>query len=113
MLATRCCASPTRWSAPCPRSRRQVDLAVADGFVWYPERQSRLRPVERVSRVPIDLLLGVDRQKKLLVENTLRFARGLPANNAMLWGSRGMGKSSLVKAAHAAANWRTRPGRWR
>ena len=52
----------------------------------------------------IALLQGVERQKHILLENTLRFARGLPANNAMLWGARGMGKSSLVKAAHAVAN---------
>ena len=58
----------------------------------------------KVSRVDIALLKGVDRQKTILLENTLRFARGLPANNVMLWGARGMGKSSLVKAAHAAAN---------
>ena len=61
-------------------------------------------PVRKISRVDIALLKGIERQKGILVENTLRFARGLPANNAMLWGARGMGKSSLVKAAHAAAN---------
>jgi predicted AAA+ superfamily ATPase len=66
--------------------------------------------VPRVSRVEIGLLQGIDRQKDLLVENTLRFARGFPANNVMLWGARGMGKSSLVKAAHAEAN-RERVGR--
>jgi predicted AAA+ superfamily ATPase len=60
--------------------------------------------VPSVSAVPIGLLKGVERQKAILLENTLRFARGLPANNAMLWGARGMGKSSLVKAAHAEAN---------
>ncbi|MBV8401862.1 MAG: ATP-binding protein, partial [Acetobacteraceae bacterium] len=63
-----------------------------------------LAPVAKVARVDIALLKGVDRQKAILVENTLRFARGLPANNAMLWGARGMGKSSLVKASHAVAN---------
>jgi predicted AAA+ superfamily ATPase len=85
-----------------------VDLAAADAFVWHPAT-ARLAPVTRVSRVEIGLLQGVDRQKAILVENTLRFARGLPANNAMLWGARGMGKSSLVKAAHAVANAAT-PG---
>jgi predicted AAA+ superfamily ATPase len=80
------------------------DLAGADAFVWHPLPLPRLAPVPRVSRVGIALLQGVDRQKALLLENTQRFARGLPANNAMLWGARGMGKSSLVKAAHAAAN---------
>ena len=64
-----------------------------------------------MSRVAIDLLKGVDRQRDILVENTLRFARGLPANNAMLWGARGMGKSSLVKATHAVANRRS-PAAW-
>jgi uncharacterized protein len=85
-----------------------LDLSVADAFVWHPERQY-LAPVPKVSRVSIGLLKGVDRQKTILVENTLRFARGLPANNAMLWGARGMGKSSLVKATHAVANQET-PG---
>ncbi len=82
-----------------------VDLAAFDAFVWQ-SRPAHLLPVERVSRVDIKLLQGVERQKATLVENTMRFARGLPANNAMLWGARGMGKSSLVKAAHAVANVR-------
>jgi predicted AAA+ superfamily ATPase len=80
-----------------------IDLAVADAFVWHPA-EARLAAIARVSRVDIGLLKGVDRQKSILLENTRRFARGLPANNAMLWGARGMGKSSLAKAAHAAAN---------
>ncbi len=80
-----------------------LDLAGADAFVWHPS-PAHLAPVPKVSRVDISLLQGVEQQKKILLENTLRFARGLPANNAMLWGSRGMGKSSLVKAAHAVAN---------
>ena len=79
------------------------DLTVADAFVWQPER-TELRPVPRVSRVDIALLRGVDQQKALVLENTTRFAAGLPANNAMLWGARGMGKSSLIKAAHARIN---------
>ena len=62
-----------------------------------------------MSRVDISLLKGVDQQRDILLENTLRFARGLPANNTMLWGARGMGKSSLVKATHAVAN-REDPG---
>ncbi|MCW8306575.1 ATP-binding protein [Acidiphilium sp. PA] len=74
-----------------------------DAFVWHPARRV-LEPVVRVSRVDIGLLRGIDRQKQILLENTVRFARGFSANNAMLWGARGMGKSSLVKAAHAAAN---------
>jgi predicted AAA+ superfamily ATPase len=89
-----------RMAPPAPAP---LNLTVADAFVWHPERNS-LHPVPTVSRVEIGLLRGVDRQKSLLLENTLRFARGFPANNAMLWGARGMGKSSLVKAAHAVAN---------
>ncbi len=86
-------------------------LEGAEAFVWHPGPPApALAPVPRVSRVEIALLQGIDRQKALLVENTLRFARGLPANNVMLWGARGMGKSSLVKAAHAAAN-AAHPGR--
>jgi predicted AAA+ superfamily ATPase len=87
--------------APPPPAR--VDLAAAAAFVWQAET-ARLDPVPEVSRVAIGLLQGIERQKALLVDNTLRFARGFPANNAMLWGARGMGKSSLVKAAHAVAN---------
>ncbi len=78
-------------------------LEGADAFIWHPGQQ-RLAPVPKVSRVDLVLLQGVQRQKDIILENTLRFARGLPANNAMLWGARGMGKSSLVKAAHAEAN---------
>ncbi len=79
------------------------DFAAADAFVWHPQ-QAHLAPVERVNRVEMSLLKGIDRMRDTLVENTERFARGLPANNALLWGARGMGKSSLVKAVHAAAN---------
>jgi predicted AAA+ superfamily ATPase len=77
-----------------------IDLGAADAFVWQPERAA-LQPVPIVSRVALGLLHGVEHQKAILVENTRQFAAGRPANNAMLWGSRGMGKSSLVKAAHA------------
>ncbi|HTQ70536.1 MAG TPA: ATP-binding protein [Acidocella sp.] len=79
------------------------ELGGADAFVWHPQA-GQLAPVKRVARVALDLLKGVESQKRQLLENTLRFAQGLPANNAMLWGARGMGKSSLVKAAHAEAN---------
>ncbi|WP_372619274.1 ATP-binding protein [Falsiroseomonas sp.] len=88
--------------APAPPAR--PDLGAADGFVWHPAPLPHLAPVPRIAAVEVVLLKGVEQQKKILLENTLRFARGLPANNAMLWGARGMGKSSLVKAAHAAAN---------
>ena len=79
------------------------DLSAADAFVWHPAG-SRLASVARVNRVEMALLKGIDRMRDMLVENTERFARGYPANNALLWGARGMGKSSLVKAAHAAVN---------
>lgn len=74
----------------------------ADAYVWHPD--GRLAPVPRVSRVELFLLKGIDRMRDILMENTERFAAGLPANNALLWGARGMGKSSLVKAAHASIN---------
>ena len=79
----------------------ETDLDSADAWVWQP-RSARLHPVRRVSRVPLDLLRGIDRVRDILYENTRRFAAGLPANNALLWGARGMGKSSLVKAVHGA-----------
>jgi predicted AAA+ superfamily ATPase len=104
-LATRIAEALERLAPPPPAP---LDLRLADAFVWHP-LPGHLRPVQTVSRVDIDLLKGVDRQKSILAENTLRFARGLPANNAMLWGARGMGKSSLVKATHALAN-RDNPG---
>src|SRR6266436_6369512 len=75
----------------------------ADAFSWHPEGR-RLVPVPKVNRVEMSLLKGIDRVRDMLVENTDRFARGLPANNALLWGARGMGKSSLVKAVHASVN---------
>ena len=79
------------------------DFSAADAFVWHPEG-ARVSPVTRVNRVDMSLLKGIDRVRDLLVENTERFARGFPANNALLWGARGMGKSSLVKATYAAVN---------
>jgi len=85
--------------APPPPA--ELDFLAAEAFVWHPEGR-RLAAVARVNRVEMSLLKGIDRVRDLLVENTGRFARGLPANNALLWGARGMGKSSLVKAAHAA-----------
>ena len=80
-----------------------TDIAAADAFVWQPE-PGVLAPVPVVNAVGLKLLHGVERQRDQLVENTRRFAQGLPANNALLWGARGMGKSSLVKAVHAAVN---------
>lgn len=82
--------------APAPAP----DFSAAQAFVWHVS-PDRLDPVEDVSRVDLSLLHGIDRSRDTLLENTLHFAKGLPANNALLWGARGMGKSSLVKAIHA------------
>ncbi len=92
-----------------PAAPPEQDFSAAEAFVWHPE-QRRLAAVARVNRVEMSLLKGIDRVRDLLVENTERFARGLPANNALLWGARGMGKSSLVKAAHAAVGAAHRAG---
>jgi len=76
-----------------------LGLAAARAYVFDPATRS-LRPVRRVSRIAFELLCGIDHVASILLDNTRRFARGLPANNALLWGARGMGKSSLVKAVH-------------
>jgi predicted AAA+ superfamily ATPase len=89
-----------RLAPPPPRT---PDFTTADAYIWSPPGRT-LTPVPRINRVEMSLLKGIDRLRDILVENTERFARGLPANNALLWGARGMGKSSLVKAAHAAVN---------
>ena len=83
-----------------PRKQTKPDFATAGAFVWSGEDQ-RFIAVPHVNRVALDLLKGIDRTAVTLLENTRRFAHGLPANNALLWGARGMGKSSLVKAVHA------------
>lgn len=83
-----------------PAPLAEPDFDSAEAFVWQTDPE-RLSPVPRVSRVDLDLLLGIDRSRDTLLANTMQFARGLPANNALLWGARGMGKSSLVKAIHA------------
>lgn len=90
-----------------PPDRPVADFDAADAFVWQTD-PLRLEPVPHVNRVELDLLQGIDRVRDQLLDNTRRFAHGLPANNALLWGARGMGKSSLVKAAHATVN-RTLP----
>ncbi|MFT4706446.1 MAG: putative AAA+ superfamily ATPase [Yoonia sp.] len=79
------------------------DFDATSAFVWHPD-PDRLVPVARVNRVDVELLVGIDRARNTLIENTVQFAKGLPANNALLWGARGMGKSSLVKAVHAKVN---------
>ena len=83
-------APPNEWEA-------------SDAFVWHADR-GWLEPVHQVNRIEIGLLRGIDRVRDILLDNTQRFAAGLPANNVLLWGARGTGKSSLVKAAHAAVN---------
>ncbi|GAB0117355.1 ATP-binding protein [Acidisoma sp. 7E03] len=92
-----------------PPPAQDPDLTAAEGFMWQPGER-RLTPVPQIARLPIGLIQGVDHQKALILENTRRFARGLSANNAMLWGARGMGKSSLVKAAHGAVAAESRAG---
>jgi predicted AAA+ superfamily ATPase len=98
-------ASLERLAPPAPKS---IDLTAADAFVWQVGQTGSehgwLEPVPSVSRVHINLLQGIDASKETLLDNTRRFAKGLSANNALLWGARGTGKSSLVKAAHAAIN---------
>jgi len=79
------------------------ELEASDAFVWHAD-SGWLEPVHQVNRVEIGLLRGIDRVRDILLDNTKRFAAGLPANNILLWGARGTGKSSLVKAAHAAVN---------
>ena len=86
-----------------PRVPAAPDLGAADAFIWHPDGR-QLVPVPKVNRVDMGLLRGIDRVRDMLMENTERFAKGLPANNALLWGARGMGKSSLVKASHAEIN---------
>lgn len=83
-----------------PQPLPEADFAAADAFIWHPEGNTFV-PVHAVNRIPLTLLKGIDRMCDTLVANTERFAKGLPANNALLWGARGMGKSSLVKAVHA------------
>jgi uncharacterized protein len=91
-----------RLSPPPPSA---PDFTEADAFIWE-AGENRFAPVPQVNRMPLALLKSVDRMRDTLLANTLNFARGLPANNALLWGSRGMGKSSLVKAVHAEAQAR-------
>jgi uncharacterized protein len=82
-----------------PLQAREADFELAQAFVWQADPEGFL-PVPEVNRVPLSLLKGIDRIRDVLLANTLRFARGLPATNALLWGARGMAKSSLVKAVH-------------
>src|SRR6185312_4551715 len=86
-----------------PAAAPENEVGAADAFVWHADR-GWLEPVRSVNRVDLVLLQGIDRVRDILLDNTRRFAQGLPANNVLLWGARGMGKSSLVKAAHATVN---------
>ncbi len=86
-----------------PAKDAPASLGRAEAFVWRAEDQV-LDPVNKINRLALELLKGIEPQAKTLLENTRRFADGLPANNALLWGARGMGKSSLVKAVHGAVN---------
>ena len=86
-----------------PRAAPAIELDDGDAFVWHADR-GWLEPVRHVNRIELGLLRGIDRVRDILLDNTERFAAGLPANNVLLWGARGTGKSSLVKAAHAAVN---------
>ncbi len=99
-LLSRIADALDRMAPPPPPA---ADLSAADAFVWHAEPDC-LEPVLQVNRVDLDLLKGIERQRGLLLDNTRRFAMGLPANNALLWGARGTGKSSLVKAVHAVLN---------
>lgn len=85
--------------APAPKPA--PDLTAASAYVWHPD-PDQLIAVAKVNRVDLSLLVGVDRARDTLLANTRQFAKGMPANNALLWGARGMGKSSLVKALHGA-----------
>ena len=86
-----------------PKPPPTVALDATDAFVWHADGRL-LQPIASVNRVDLVLLKGIERQRDTLLANTLRFAEGYPANNALLWGARGMGKSSLVKAVHGAVN---------
>jgi predicted AAA+ superfamily ATPase len=86
-----------------PPERPVAEINDHDAFLWHAETRM-LQPVPDVNRVDVELLKGVDQQRDTLLANTKQFANGLPANNALLWGARGMGKSSLVKSIHRAIN---------
>ena len=86
-----------------PNIDEKIDLSKSDGFV-YDDSLKNLKPVKKISRIPIQLLKGLENQKDILLKNTQNFANNLPANNALLWGAKGTGKSSLVKSVHAEIN---------
>lgn len=102
-LLSRIADALERMAPPTPPA---ASLDVGDAYVWHADGH-RLEAIEKVNRVDLDLLQGIDRQREQLLDNTRRFAKGLPANNALLWGARGTGKSSIVKAIHAAVTAET------
>ncbi|MGD8326308.1 MAG: ATP-binding protein [Sphingomonadales bacterium] len=89
--------------ALAPQTAELPALSDADAFVWHGADKS-LKLVPKVNALPLSLLLGIDRQKAELLENTVHFTKGYGANNVLLWGARGMGKSSLIKSVHAHIN---------
>jgi len=89
-----------------PKPVDDPELVSADAFVWHSDPE-RLEAIPDVNRIDLDLLQGIEQQTEILHDNTKRFAEGLPANNALLWGARGTGKSSLIKAVHARINQET------
>ena len=95
-LLTRIADALERLAPPAPK---KTDLTRHEGYIWETEKQA-FRPVDEINRLPLDSLQGIDQQKALLLENTTKFAEGLRANNALLWGARGTGKSSVLKAVH-------------
>ncbi|MEH6631950.1 MAG: ATP-binding protein [Halopseudomonas aestusnigri] len=86
-----------------PVAESEPDLSLAEAYVWHTD-PDQLEPIDEVNRIDFDLLKGIDRQREILLSNTLRFVEGFPANNALLWGARGTGKSSIVKAVHDKVN---------
>ena len=86
-----------------PNIDEKIDLSKSDGFI-YDDSLKNLKTVKKISRIPIQLLKGVENQKDILLKNTQNFANNLQANNALLWGAKGTGKSSLVKSVHAEIN---------
>ncbi len=86
-----------------PQNVKDNDLKLSDAFVWHPET-TYLEPIHDVNFIPLNMLQGIDLQKDILLQNTQQFANGYSANNALLWGARGTGKSSIVKAIHAHIN---------
>ncbi|MEQ8387995.1 MAG: ATP-binding protein [Alphaproteobacteria bacterium] len=101
--------APKRENHVLPESGETTGQPADDAYIWTPET-GRLAAVSSVNRIDLALIKGVNRQRETLLENTRRFALGYPANNALLWGARGMGKSSLVKAVHAAVNDESQAG---